>query len=74
MNLVTHLMAMRLGARVRAPQRIVYADTRVEIAEGTLGTVRLVTCAGGVVGIEWDGDEAGVLRRTSFDSVEVVPS
>jgi hypothetical protein len=72
MNLVSHLMAMRLGARVRAPHPIVYMDTGYEVAEGTLGTVRLVTCAGGVVGIEWEGDEPGLLRRTAFNSVEVV--
>lgn len=74
MNLVAHLMAMRLGTLVRAPHPIIYMDTGYEVAEGTRGVVRLVTCAGGVVGIEWDGDEPGVLRRTAFNSIEVLPS
>jgi len=70
MNLIAHLMAMRPGLRVRTPGGVLYADSGLEVPEGTHGTVRAVTCAGALVDIEWDGI-AG-LHRTAFDSVDPV--
>lgn len=72
MNLVMHLMSMRLGQRVCAPQEIVYADTGVVIPEGTRGRVVAVTCCGAVVEVAWDGRDDAL--RTSFDSLAEVPS
>ena len=70
MNLVAHLMSMRIGLRLRAPGAIFYAHTGVEIPEGTLGTVRAVSHAGALVDIEWEGFEG--LHPTAFKSVEVL--
>lgn len=67
-----HLMSMRLGLRVVAPQEIVYTDSGVTIAEGTRGRVVAVTCAGALVDVKWDGREDA--RRTSVDSIAEVAS
>lgn len=72
MNLIAQLATMRLGVRVRAPISIFYAHSGIEIAEGTLGTIQIVTHAGALVGVLWDGEKEAI--ATAFTSVEVLPS
>jgi len=63
---------MQVGARVRAPGSILYAHCGIEIAEGTRGTIQLVTHGGGLVGVLWDGEKEAI--ATAFTSIEVLPS
>lgn len=72
MNLVVHMMAMRLGIRVRTPDGIFYAHTGLEVSAGTLGTVRAVSHAGALIDVEWDGIEG--LHTTAFNSIEALPA
>lgn len=62
------------GARCVAAMDILYADSGLTIAEGTLGTVRFITRARVVV-VQWDADGDGrvAVLHTSPDSIDPAP-
>lgn len=72
MNLIAHLMAMRLGARVRAPGGIFYADTGKSVDPDSRGTIKAVTHAGALVAVLWDGDAEAVKENVTILGYELV--
>ena len=61
------------GQRIRAAMAITYGERGLTIEEGSRGRVQSIARGLPLMLIEWD-DAPGVLLRTSFDAVDLVPA
>lgn len=69
MNLIASLLWARVGLRVKSRCAQALVDG-THIPAGALGTTKSATCAGAIVGVQWDGRDDQL--DTRFDELEVV--
>ncbi len=72
MNLVSALLHGRLGLRVRTPVGAQHISSGVFIPAGTEGITKSATCAGAIVGVQWDGRDD--VLDWKYSELEVLPS